>query len=450
MGFLMVAAGLCPLELSAQTPTPAVSPDPVVDVPLTSFDPSMLFYDYSWRSFIALNWPAMSGAANRGQPDRTRTFADVAGPRVWGTWKSRYKIFQPGGVDPANWDSFDGKNPCGDGVTNETTTLSSFSPFADFNQADFGFTLASPLVSQNGTYLRFEVRVNKEEFETIKDNKWYIHANLPTHDNPSSFKDGSIEIKAAWRIVAQNETSESTSRYYTIDDAQVFDPAQAKCVKQKIALIGFHIVAKTPARPEWIWSSFEHVDNVPPRTTEPTPPVSVPFSLNNPEAEQKTADPRPPVSAANPPVDATPMQVVRERDIRPEVMEVNKSYWATDGIKGTVWQNYMLVATQWPAAPTADVLTDLGGPQPNVGIRANTTMETFFQKSGCMGCHLDAAFEGRDFVMFPTFDAFRPDIVGPANAFTQRSENAKTNTEVLAADPVIKRLINSMKSPPDE
>jgi hypothetical protein len=55
--------------------------------------------------FIALNWPAKTGDANRGEPDRTKAFSDTAGPRVWMTWKSRFEIFQPGGAVPAPWAS---------------------------------------------------------------------------------------------------------------------------------------------------------------------------------------------------------------------------------------------------------------------------------------------------------------------------------------------------------
>src|SRR5258705_88130 len=53
---------------AAQAPTPMVSPDRLPDVPRTLEDPNPLFYNYSWRSFIALNWPAAIGAANRSGP----------------------------------------------------------------------------------------------------------------------------------------------------------------------------------------------------------------------------------------------------------------------------------------------------------------------------------------------------------------------------------------------
>src|ERR1700719_2362260 len=148
----------------AQIPPPIVSPDRVPDVPPTPPGSPFPFFDnFSWRAFIALNWPAMAGAAHRGEPDRARAFGDTRGPRVWETWESRYEIFQPNGVIPAPWASYDGQNPCGTGFSNQVTTLSSFSAFSDFNQAAFSLSkLGNPLVAQNQTYARYEVRANQQ------------------------------------------------------------------------------------------------------------------------------------------------------------------------------------------------------------------------------------------------------------------------------------------------
>jgi hypothetical protein len=121
----LVACAIAPAS-AQDLPPPKVSPDPIADIPITTFDPSLLFANYSWRIFIALNWPAKAGAANRGQPDRTKAFGNVSGPRVWSTWKSRYEIFQPNGEIPDPWASYGGKNPCGSGFSNEVVTLSSF------------------------------------------------------------------------------------------------------------------------------------------------------------------------------------------------------------------------------------------------------------------------------------------------------------------------------------
>lgn len=417
----------------------------IADVPLTDFDPSSIFYDYSWRSFIALNWPALGGADNRGLPDRARPFGDATGPRVWTTWKSRYEIFQPGGTEPAAWQSFAGANPCGQGFGNEITTLSSFSPFADFNQATFSLErLANPLVAQNRTYSRFEIKVNKEEFDSIVSKKWYLASELPTSSNPTPFKDGSIEVKAAWKILTGNDNAAARSRYFVIEGAQVLDVATGACRPQDIALVGFHIVAKTPDRPQWIWSSFEHVDNVPGTTTEPATPAGIPHSFNDP-AQPQTLGPRSQtISTANPPSpDPDPLQVVRMQPILPLVMATNRAYWALPEIKGTVWENYMLVMTQWPTAPEPESPSNAGAPFPDANSAlSNTTMETFFQKNGtsCMDCHQVSNDEGRDFVMFVSFDAFRPDAAAPASTFASKL-TANQQTNPLAKDAMIENLI---------
>lgn len=436
-------------------PPPQVSPDPIADVPLTNFDPSLIFHDYSWRSFIALNWPAKTGDANRGEPDRTKAFSDTAGPRVWMTWKSRFEIFQPGGAVPAPWTSYEGQNPCGAGFRNDAVTLSSFSAFADFNQATFKLDqLGNPLVAQNQTYARYEVRVNQQHFNSIVGHKWYLAGNLPTETTPVPFNNGSIEIKAAWRLLTAADTPAVRARYYVVPNAQVLDVATAKCTTQDIALVGFHIVAKTPNRPQWIWSTFEHVDNVPPKTTEPKSPAGIPLSFNDPAKPQvltPTARPRQ-LTPANPPV-ATPaaMQVVRKQAITPSAMQINAAYWNLPQIKGTVWQNYMLVMTQWPTQITPERPDNSGAPFPSGGSAlSNTTMETYFQSDGasCMDCHQNSNEQGRDFVMFVTFDAFRPAVPAPAALFSAKlaGESAVAAGRALGDDPMINSLLNFFES----
>jgi hypothetical protein len=457
---LLVASAIVPA--SAQNPPPPkVSPDPIADIPLTTFDPSELFANYSWRSFIALNWPAKAGAANRGQPDRTKAFNDVSGPRVWSTWKSRYEIFQPNGVRPNDWASYEGKNPCGDGFSNEVVTLSSFTAFGDFNQATFRLDrLGNPLVAQNGQYARYEVRVNQQEFDSIRDHEWFLASNLPTAPNPPlvPFNDGSIEVKAAWRILTPADTPAIRARYYVIQDAQVFDVALAKCAKHDIALVGFHIVAKTPSRPQWIWSSFEHVDNVPGIGTEPTPPAGIPLSFNDPNKPQALDPPMRPlaISPRNPPLASpTAMQVIRTRALSPASIKMNNIYWNLPEIKGSVWQNYMLVMTQWPTKTSPEAPGNGGDPFPiNGSTLSNTTMETYFQFGGasCMECHQRSNEQGRDFVMFVTFDAFRGGVPSPSDPFSGRVSGplATEPGHALGDDPMIRSLVDFFERTKDK
>src|SRR5207302_4222192 len=39
--------------------------------------------------------------------------------------------------------------------------------------------------------------------------------------------------------------------------------SDAPCLERTLGLVGIHIVHKTTSRPQWIWTSFEHKDNVP-------------------------------------------------------------------------------------------------------------------------------------------------------------------------------------------
>ena len=192
---------------------------------------------------------------------------------------------------------------------------------------------------------------------------------------------------------------------------------------------------KTKYRPQWIWSTFEHVDNVPPvgagDAREPdAKDAGAPYSFNDPAKDQKDVAPSAdsplawPVDAtSNPPrIDPDPMQVVRRHAINADTMAINRAYWALPEIRGTVWANYMLVATQWPTVtqpispdndgryfpgvriepgtPAEPYQTgaDAGDPDQNL---VNTTMETYLQEppSSCMACHNAVSnMRGRDFV----------------------------------------------------
>lgn len=436
--------------VSPDSPRPAVSPDSLPDVPLTTPSEDLqFFYDFSWRSFIALNWPAQIGPAGRGLADRNRAFGDTNGPRVWMTWKSRYEIFQPNRALPGPWASYEGQNPCGQNFANDVLTLSSFSAFGDFNQGGWGFKPSNPLVAQNHTYVRYEVRVNESEFDSIVANKWYNADRLPTAATAVPFNIGSSEIKAAWRILTEIDTP-NRGRYYVVPNAQVLDADTGKCTRQDVALVGLHIVTKTKERPQWIWSTFEHIDNVPGKTTEPTSPT-IPISFNNRDKPQTLSPEMPPapISSDNKPVDLSPMQVVRVRPILKDTMDVNRAYWKLPEMKDTVWQNYMLVMTQWPRKVAPESPTNDGDPFPAKGDYAyapavsNTTMETYFQNKSCLDCHGISNEYGRDFVMFVTMDVFRSRVPAPGDMSSSKNfRSFKPGGALSKDDPMLGSLMH--------
>lgn len=349
---------------------------------------------------------------------------------------------------PSIWGSYDGRNPCGQATSNQVKTLDAFETYSDFNQATFApSAFSGPLVAQNRTYTRYEVRVNEAEYKSIVDHKWYRRKFLPTFEHPEQIDIGSIAVKAAWRILTDKDTPAIRDRYYVVKDAEVLDVAKSRhnganvCGKQDIALVGLHIFIKTQYRPQGIWSSFEHIDNVPPLGTgdarEPdAKDAQAPYSYYDPSKPQPAPVSSPgspaaqPVSQTNPPdLDPEPTQVVRRHPISAETMAINRAYWALPEIRDTVWSHYMLVVTQWPTitlpqSPSNDGAYFPGTPAEkdtpaeayqlpgNGGAEnrnlANTTMETYFQDppASCMACHhaVSNTF-GRDFVAFVAHDA---------------------------------------------
>lgn len=428
----------------AEDTVPRVSPDRIEDVPSTKPDPFPAFDNFAWRAFVALNWPASRDAGHRGEPDRAKGLGD-SGPRVWETFKARYELFArgPGGgpIAPTPWASTGGPNPCGASADARVKTLAAFDPFADFNQASFSpGRPMNVLVAQNRTYVRYEVRVNRTEYDSIVAHGWEFGRSLPTAEAPGGVDVGAVAVKAAWRLLTAQDTPEIRKRSYVVEGAEVTDVAKSLaahrtvCAKQDIALVGLHIAVKTKYRPQWIWSTFEHVDNVPPvgvgDAREPDAIVAgAPYSFNDPAKGQKDvappADSPPawPVDAGNPPrVDPEPMQVIRKHAINAQTMAMNRAYWALPEIRGTVWANYMLVATQWPTVtqppspdndgryfpgvriesgtPAEPYQTGADGGDPDQNL-VNTTMETYAQDSpsSCMACHNAVSnVRGRDFV----------------------------------------------------
>ncbi|MBV8662894.1 MAG: hypothetical protein JO107_07310, partial [Hyphomicrobiales bacterium] len=411
------------------------------DVPFHEDENQAAFAGFAWRTFASLNWPASREASIRGAAHRGRTLRDP-GPRVWESFKSDIELFPWDGdrrVAPTAWSSYAGPNPCG--ADNREKTVASFRPFADFNQPSFmAGAPANPLVAQNRTYTRYEIHVNEAEFTTFAAKGWSLGQHLPDEGRPADFPAGSVSVKAAWRQLTAADPPDSRARYYVVranvvDVAKTLAARRIVCSKEELALVGLHIAIKTRSRPQWIWSSFEHVDNVPPAENaaggEPDAKnAGVPYGYFDPAKPRKLWPPfgskeTLPLSDDNPAqADPTPTQVIRRHKIDPTVMAINRVYWATPEIRGSVWANYMLVAVQWPTSreppgPTNDGAFLPG--RPDAAARdetyralakssanlVNTTMETYLQDapSSCMACHQATAnARGHDFVAIEALD----------------------------------------------
>lgn len=376
----------------ARIDSPTVPQD--VDVP-NGFpgnqNPIAFFDDYSWRTFIALIWPAVTG--QRGVADQTKSVG-ANGTRVFETYKVLWEVFHTDGSAPSSWEQLDSAsaNPCNTTPHWGDLTLASFSKFSDFGQAGVG-TLVGPLVAQpdsNPSYIRYMTAFNKIEFEHILNpdsnsppRPLYLRKNLDAA-SPVTFPNGSIDIKAAWmdmRAAAHRE------RYYT-RSVFALNPETGKCEEITVGLVGLHIVQKTQSRPQWIWSTFEQVDNVPPVDVG----GSGKFAFNDGSGSPMPARNKYSVSPLPLPT-PKPFNVVRINPIHSSTQSTNRDY--RNALKGTVWENYHLVMTQWPLIPNRPDLPGtpdqtFPGTSGATTAFANVTMETFDQaavRSGCMNCH---------------------------------------------------------------
>jgi hypothetical protein len=365
---------------------------------------------YSWDTFIALNWPV----DKKGNADASKKIG-ASSPYgvVWETWQSVAGIFRADGLEPFPWGSkghtkFEMEEPLDSGA----------------------------LIDQNGEYVRFEILVNRDMFDYIVSNRLYSiqgqeefkktnqHVvfpcgrskenaeGLPIISNvthlPQTDRVGSIMVKAAWKVLSKKEVA---SNRFLIRQPEAGQPV--------LGLAGFHIVHKSEDVPQWNWSTFEQIDNVPeagsilgharysffssePATILPNMPPSRPWDprVTEPQERRSRIARMVPITAGGRALNERAHDLLRQANPR------------------SIWQYYQLVSTQWPTRPARTTRDDphicdvvslrpadiIGGPAPI--FLANTTLESYLQRqvpntsSSCMDCHANATTQSGIFSDF--------------------------------------------------
>jgi hypothetical protein len=401
----------------------------VVTLPPNPPDPLSVrpnFDDFSWQTFIALNWPV--DPSTRGAPlnpnvPATLTSAGNSYASVWGSYRDAYELYTYP-ARPVPFDGPDSRPPvCGDNAAGRRTLIMSTKVGTDLQDGDEAFSF--PLVDQNNNYIYYEVRFNRDQYGFVRgaDNNpasWLYNPSalmaaeqqgpiqMPAgSQNPAV--QGAVMVKAAWK---QLTGADDASRYFTLP-AQIYDTTGATpvCRTVTIGLIGLHIAHKLTGQPQWVWSSFEQVDNVPLDNGQPPWPGH-PMTLNNgtttPQTQGGWAN-RPASQQLVPAANRSPTQVTRFNPIPTtptgqSTVDINNQYRAA--LAGTPWAYYQLVITQWPTNPSQFRIKESGGVYPAdsgapfpVNNAVNTTMETYFQSgrdaagaggNSCMQCHYGA------------------------------------------------------------
>lgn len=418
-------------------PTPVLSGTIPTVVPIPANAPADAtpeqvrpYFDwFSWESFIALNWPASSvGRGNPDQPANPSVFTSMTNttPVTWSTYKANWELFNQYDKRPTPWNDYAvpyAPSVCPEAAPTDKQLI--MVTKGDTELDDIGQAFSFPLVDQQSNFVYYEVRYNQPQYDWIRGQDdqpatWlYLMQNLPPGTvvalPPNAQNSGdSIMLKAAWRNLSGMQST-LRQRYYTVN-AWVYNSQTNQCTQQPMGLVGFHIAQKTKEFPQWIWSTFEQVDNVPPKVD------NVPSSFNNgtdnpPTGTQGFAN-RPTYSSAGQlPPTATPTQVVRLNPIPTtpagaSTVDVNNAFHAALP-QNSVWRYYQLIITQWPSDPSSFKAPanrgvypeDCGGAFPVNGA-VNTTLETYFQSAqltagsfgnSCMSCHFNAGTGLRDF-----------------------------------------------------
>lgn len=454
------ADGYVPTATECQVPV-VLSPDVPQDVTTPPEDPQQIDFNcFAWQQLIALSWPADVHA--RGAPDPEATAAQLgdpgaAGPVVWETWVERDEFItqqlMPSGelvppLEPERSD-FGAPQPLppacselGDdspvlspttgvaAVLDETLQAHSMRPIYSANQwgveGDLGPT-------------RYEVRVNQASFDYLVGHGYNlgIHPTEVTLDFPF----GTMEIKPTWMPLTEAQSADPsfTARYH-VRHAYAYDELPGTCKVAAHALVGMHVVQKTEYQPNWVWATFEHVDNQPDKDElaaaldgsdgktwsylkhDATPPPEDCTACIEAAHGVKPHGVCPDAcgdSCMNCYYEGRPTQIFRpySRDPFAKLVDDQAHALITAANPDSVLQYYRLVNVQWtlPAAecPTDNCGTPIGGDEAEGGPEgfivpddaANPVIETYdqlyheeepegsgdWQPHQCLWCHNEAA-----------------------------------------------------------
>lgn len=367
---------------------------------------------YSWNTFIALNWPP--GPDGNGDPNKT-IGQNGDNDTVWEHYRNVDNIFLPGGAKPTYTGSGTIPTQCKASykpgmkiitqVGKTPTVLTAFSQ--PFN--------TGPIIDQNGNYTRFEILVNKPMFDYILQNTLYSKAGQKVFAGAVKFPcgvlngpEGAIMVKAAWKVIDPADKS----RFHA-QTVLVYSPASqnpkypASCSTKTMGLVGLHVGHKTTSAAQWLWSTFEHVDNVPTEADVASGNLKTKYNYYDPKCAAAKC---PPNQTPPRPWNPTQVSAFHSQIVRMNMFKGNEFAFQSaaernaDALKlllgvssSTVWKNYELISTMWPTNTGQCQATPgdpLGTPAPN--FLANTTLETYIQgmvpnvSSNCIECHNNA------------------------------------------------------------
>ncbi|RCK32294.1 hypothetical protein TH19_19575 [Thalassospira profundimaris] len=401
-----------------------------VDVP--EFDANFIYRFLAYhaqRPFDRFSWQAFTSLmAPLDEPEK---------PALWQSFPTQRDLFSEVGYpNPA----------CADDLPDGYLLLASYLQ-----------TTGDILVDQAGNFVLYETRINPVATSYIRENGLDTRAGRTAFANsgkPIAFPLGQVSptdrviektdegaenaippagpgdmgaqlLKFAWRILPDDAAAAPSvpHGYYTrparisLGADQTLDGRPA-CLDVTVGLVGMHLVQRVTSGngDRWVWSSFEHIDNVPLAANARRPNsiiTDTPFAEGCLAPASKTSEGLPVYAfyggktgkghVANDPTPGDLKWADRQpfaRDpsgkpvVSPDIVRCWRLFSGTAEanfvwqrkLDGTVWQNYMLLGTQWIGNP--------GGATFGVGevprYLTNSVLESFMQHQSdatCLGCH---------------------------------------------------------------
>jgi hypothetical protein len=347
-----------------------------------------------WQTFFYLNWPVLAG--QRGVPDKNAKFG-VARPTVWETYRRVEQVFLPNGQKPPPWSQQFLQAGLARDVATQIDTGQARLLLREakisrrvinviaqgFANDDFFLKFirqadGNILYDQQKVPAYYEIAMNQVQFDYIVNSGLYnalTQVEFTTKTN-IALPVGSIELKAAWKILT---AAEATSGRFHTAKAYIWGPILQPVT---VGLVGLHVFTGGGDKSVGLWGTFAQVDNVPLQQSI----GQGPYSFFNPKcAGCKVNDPT-----------TVPTQAVQMIPDDPTAAALNTQVQAMikDYDSKTAWQYYKLINVQWSTQTinlNTPVPINLPLPQgkPTTDTLMNPVLETFMQQQGvsCLGCH---------------------------------------------------------------
>lgn len=481
-GFMFLAACLIVAAHPAKAGTVAnpctgfgttqISLDPTL--PAQFFPDSQINADcVAWAQFIYLNWKAENPDAP-SVPDAGTASTDfgIAGngfPAVWQTYTIADTLFGASA----------GKSAKSGELTLFATSKLGDLDLSAITQASATAEHPDWLTDQRGGLTFYAVSINQDEEEYITKNTYdlttvagqeacatakggfILPSNQDTTDCDGNSKtfglgNGSIELKSSWVILPTDHSLDY--RYLTATAKIIYPEGSGKTTTETktVGLVGLHIIRRMKGADQFVWSTFEQVDNNPDSNgsinlpANPNRKASPGYTYYNPDCDPETdyykCEPNKRPDAGDP--YDKPMQITRLTPVEDTANLTNQYAWSLFPAE-SVFNYYRLIDVQWPNQTTTilpqrriPLTTGDITPSSTTRIVANTTMETYVQDSkSCMDCHRSADIAQKGSVSSMMFHgtktrriALFPSDVKLTDSDTDDNPYATTYSFIFSAD----------------